>query len=86
MVRARPVKVRTFDCDVRTLAVKQVIRRDMLAMYPDYIENYAKKDMAYRLGDKLLEEGLVLVTSNESGLSDSIEVRAMLKVIVPYHD
>ena len=87
MVRTRPVKVRTFEFDVRTLEVKQVLRRDMLALYPDYIENYAKKDMVYRLGDRLLEDGLVLVTSNESEFCDSderIEVRARLKVVVPY--
>lgn len=87
MVRTRPVKVRTFESDVRTLEVRQVIRRDMMAMYPDYIENYAKKDMVYRLGDRLLEDGLVLVTSNESELSDwdeHIEVRARLNVVVPY--
>lgn len=87
LVRTRPVKVRTFESDVRTLEVKQVLRRDMLALYPDYIENYAKKDMVYRLGDRLLEDGLVLVTSNESELCDSderIEVRARLKVVVSY--
>ena len=87
MVRTRPVKVRTFDCDVRTIEVKQVIRRDMIALYPDYIENYAKKDMSYRLADKIIEEGLAICTSNQpdtSSADEHIEVRMRMKVIAPY--
>lgn len=87
MVRTRPVKVRTFESDIRTLTVKHEVRLDMLEAYPDYIENYAKKDMAYRLGDKLMEDGLIKFASREAqgvGGCRFIEVRADVKVIVPY--
>lgn len=87
MVRTRPVKVRTFESDVRTVTIKHEVRLDMLEAYPDYIENYAKKDMVYRLGDKLMEAGLIRFTSREAqstGGCRLIEVRADAKVIVPY--
>ena len=87
MIRTRPVKVRTFESDVRTLTVKHEVRLDMLEAYPDYIENHAKKDMVYRLGDKLMEDGLIRFTSREAqgaGGCKVIEVRADVKVIVPY--
>lgn len=87
LVRTRPVKVRTFESDVRTLTVKHEVRLDMLEAYPDYIENYAKKDMAYRLGDRLMEDGLIKFSSREAqgvGGCRFIEVRADVKAIVPY--
>ena len=84
-VRTRPVKVRTFESDVRKIEVKQIIQRHWLELYPDYIENYAKKDMAYMLADKMIEEGLALYTNNQfSSADDHIKVRMWVNVIVPY--
>ena len=84
LLRARPVKVRTFDSDIRTIRVRSVLRNDMIEAFPDCAEN-AKKDMAYRIGDNMLNEGLITIESSQSTtVADSTEITETAKVLVPF--
>ena len=81
MVRTRPQRVEISRFSIRTLKTKQIMRRDMLETYPDYF-GHAKKDMAYTIGDKMMEEKLIeFGTSQED--PETIIVTALARIVVP---
>ena len=81
MVRTRPQRVEVSRFCIRTLKLNKIIRRDMLEIYPDY-QDHAKKDMAYMIGDKMMEEKLIeFGTSPED--PETIIVTAMARIVVP---
>lgn len=81
MIRTRPERVAVSRFSIRTLKLNKMIRKDMLGVYPDFQE-HAKKDMAYMIGDKMLEEGLIEF-GNRNEDPETIIITALAKIVVP---
>lgn len=80
-VRTRPVRIMVSNYSIRTLKVCKLIRKDMVAAYPECTEN-AKKDIAYQMADKMIEEKLIEFSSADED-SFAIRMSALARIVVP---
>ena len=81
-IRTRPVRCAVSRFSIRTLKVHQVIRPEVLAIYPEYMDS-ARKDIAFQLAEKMIEENLIEFSSKQESESDMIRVTALAKIVVP---
>lgn len=81
MIRTRPERVAVSRFSIRTLKVNQMFMKEVLEVHPDY-EEYVRKDLAYVIGDKMLEEGLIEYISRQED-PERIIVTALAKIVVP---
>jgi len=81
MIRTRPERTYVSRFSFRTLKVNQTFMKEVLEVHPDY-EEYVRKDLAYVIGDKMLEEGLIEYISRKEE-PERIIVTALAKVVVP---
>lgn len=81
MIRIRPFPVSVSRFSIRTVKICQILRPDMMKLYEDYI-NVTKKDMAYCLADKMLDECLIEFSSAQENPERTV-MTALAKVVVP---
>ena len=80
-IMTRPQRVAVSRFSIRTLKVCQTINTEVLALYPEYMD-HARKDIAYQIADKMIDEGLIEFRSIEEGYN-LVKVSALSKIVVP---
>lgn len=81
MIRTRPERTYISRFSIRTLKVNQMFMKEVLEVHPNY-EEYVRKDLAYVIGDKMLEEGLIEFMS-KTEKPEQIVLTALAKIVVP---
>lgn len=81
LVRSRPVQCRVTQSEIRTLKIKRILRAETMAT-PAYQLEHARKDMANRIADKMLEDGLISFSSNAERPYE-LEYTAIARIVTP---
>ena len=76
-----PMKVEFSEHRVQTVKVGHVIRKDVLSLYPDYMD-HAVKEIAYKIADELDKENLIEYRSEEE-YPAVIRITAIVRAVVP---
>ena len=67
---------------VKTLSVRKIVRRNMVENIVD--ERWIRAEIEYMLLDQMMDEGFVLFETTEPNyIDDSVEIRAVVKVVRP---
>lgn len=76
-----PIKYEVRNCKIDTIATREKIKKFGM---PDYMIDFDKKDMTYRIADKLREDGYIVFYTkkpDDDFLLDYVEIEARLNVV-----
>ena len=77
------VRIEQFTAPTRVLGIETRVPNEFVATAPERVLDYAKRDIAERLADKLLQGGLVEFTSEMDFAHCQQVIGARLRVLEP---